>query len=156
METIVGWQEADGQSRRDHEIADAIRPIADSTVKAWVTEPGRQVALAIDTTIYSLDVILRAAYKFTGDSFVFLSRKDNSAQQILAVFVAKDGSAAPELIGRFSNELLDQRLRESLDKQFGPLRTLIVAEAFAEGNLLDGDRDGGDYVSDPRGAGARR
>ena len=44
-------------------------------------------------------------------------------------------------IGEFFNELLDQQIRFSLDAEFAPLRTLIVAQAFSEGNLLPADAD---------------
>jgi len=60
------------------------------------------------------------------------------------------------LAGDFSNELIDQRLRERLEQQFGDVRTLIVAQAFAEGNLLDAASADGDYASDPQGIGRLR
>ena len=56
----------------------------------------------------------------------------------------------------FRNELIDQQLRCTLEQQFKDVRTLIVAQAFSEGNLLDPDADGGDYQRDPLGAGTNR
>jgi His-Xaa-Ser system protein HxsD len=102
--------------------------------------------------------VLRAAYKFTDRWHLFLTRTAEAPGDILAVFTPKspDGRIENSLMGEFANELLDQRLRETLEQEFGPLRTMIVAQAFAEGNLLDTDRDDGDYRSDPRGAGRRR
>jgi His-Xaa-Ser system protein HxsD len=38
-------------------------------------------------------------------------------------------------------ELVDQALRVQLEEEFGAVRTLIVAQAFSEGNLLDSDQD---------------
>ena len=54
-----------------------------------------------------------------------------------------------QLTGDFLNELLDQALRERLEAEFGPVRELIVAQAFSEANMLDPVRDDGDYNDDP-------
>ena len=54
------------------------------------------------------------------------------------------------------NELVDQQLRVQLDAEFRDVRTLIVAQAFAEGNLLDPNDERIDYRTDPREAGKRR
>jgi len=125
-------------------------------LKLWRSENDRNIAVAVEPTVYSVDVILKAAYKFTGDYGVFLTRSADLPGALLAVFIAKDGTVSSDVAHRFANELVDQQIRANLDAQFGPLRTMIVAQAFAEGNLLDPDRDGGDYQADPRGAGHRR
>jgi hypothetical protein len=43
-----------------------------------------------------------------------------------------------------------------LEAQFNDVRTLIVAQAFSEGNLIDAHAGDGDYLSDPLGAGKHR
>ena len=60
------------------------------------------------------------------------------------------------VIGEFCNELLDQQLRLALSREAGPIREILFAQAFAEGNLLDPQRDEGDYQSDPLGIGRCR
>ena len=57
------------------------------------------------------------------------------------------------LLGEFANELVDQQLRVRLETQFADMRTLIVAQAFSEGNLLDSTQIEGDIQADPRGIG---
>lgn len=113
-----------------------------------------RVALTIDTSVYSRNAIIRAIYKFTDRCYVLLSSHDVRPNCYIAYLTAKSPSADLEqLVGEFGNELLDQQLREQLEKQFGEIRSLIVAQAFAEGNLLDRERDDGDYTADPRGIG---
>jgi hypothetical protein len=56
----------------------------------------------------------------------------------------------------FRNELLDQQLRCRLEEQFKDVRTLIVAQAFSEANLVDQEADAGDYHSDALSAGKHR
>jgi His-Xaa-Ser system protein HxsD len=111
-----------------------------------------RVALEVDASIYSQDAVLRAAYKFTDRCYVFIEHPGN----FVVALTPKDTLASRALIGEFCNELLDQQVRESLSREFGDLRTLIVAQAFAEGNLLDKERDEGNYQADPLGIGKRR
>lgn len=120
------------------------------------TAGGASTALELDLGIYSLEAVLRACYKFTDRAYLFLARSDR--QDHLRVFMqAKEAEpTVRDLMGEFGNELLDQRLRRAIAEEVGTVRELIVAQAFAEGNLLDEDRDDGDYEADPRGIGRRR
>ena len=114
------------------------------------------IALEIDRSIYSVDAVLRTAYKFTDRCHLFLQTHDTRADRWLVVIRPKAGLIGDDVAGEFSNELIDQRLRERLEQQFGDVRTLIVAQAFAEGNLLDPTRDDADYKADPKGIGRLR
>jgi His-Xaa-Ser system protein HxsD len=114
-------------------------------------------ALEIDTTVYELSAIFRACYLFTDRCYLFLARCDEDPRWLVIALSSKssegDLSAAA---GDFCNELVDQQLRETLTKETKPLREMIVAQAFAEGNLLDPLRDEGDYGEDPLGIGKTR
>jgi His-Xaa-Ser system protein HxsD len=121
------------------------------------TVDGTHVALRVDTTLFSPDCILKAAYKFTDRCFVFLHREAGAPETVWVTLAGKpQATDSRSLVGDFANELIDQRLREALGREFGPVQTLIVAQAFAEGNLLDPERETGDYHADPHGAGRRR
>lgn len=113
-------------------------------------------ALQVDTTIYGLDAILRACYKYTDRCYLFLAREPESADLVNIFFMGKDRTDLADVMGEFCNELVDQSLRLALSREFGPIRELIVAQAFSEGNLLDPQRDEGDYAGDPLGIGERR
>lgn len=126
------------------------------TPEGWGALNNR-VAFDVDTSIYSLDTVLRAAYKFTDRSYVFVERDEARPAVLIVVLAPKDANGdLVALLGSFANELLDQQVRESLSREFGDIRTLIVAQAFSEGNLLEPQRDEGDYRSDPLGIGKRR
>jgi His-Xaa-Ser system protein HxsD len=115
------------------------------------------LALPVDLALYSLDAVMRAAYKFTDRCFVWLERTKGTTDGLNVFFVgrAPDAELRP-LILELQNELLDQQLRCRLEAQFGAVRALIVAQAFSEGNLLDPQADDGDYHADPLGAGEHR
>lgn len=156
MEVIGGQEKENRNEDRGTELGDRIKGVPLPQLRAW-TFKGTRVALEVDLSIYSLEAVFRAAYKFTDRCYVFLSRDPGQPGTILAVLAPKNQTADLETVmGDFSNELLDQRLRESLETQFGQVRTLIVAQAFSEGNLLDPVQDDGDYRSDPHGIGGRR
>jgi len=113
--------------------------------------------LRIDTSIYAIPVALRACYKFTDRAYVFVAREGATRGMLLVTLAAKALGTQPSvLIGDLANELIDQRLRQDIADETAPLRELIVAQAFAEGNLFDVQRDDGDYLRDPLGVGKPR
>ena len=71
--------------------------------------------------------------------------------------VAAQGRSRCGCAGRGLCERPDhQQLRVRLETQFGHLRTLMVAQAFSEGNLLDPSQTDGDPQTDPRGIAVSR
>jgi His-Xaa-Ser system protein HxsD len=129
--------------------------MSDTTVVAWRLDQAH-VAVPIDLTLFSIDAVMRAAYKFTDRCIVLLRRDDDP--NILVAFLAGRSTSTDvsTIVLEFNNELLDQQLRCRLEEQFSDVRTLIVAQAFSEGNLIDPDADDGDYRNDPHGAGTHR
>lgn len=123
---------------------------------AWKTDDAH-LAIPIDLTLYTLPAVMRAAYKMTDRVFVFLQRDVDNPQMLWAYFFSRLRSAdAKPLVLEFLNELTDQQLRVQLEQQFHDVRTLIVAQAFAEGNLLTPDDEHLDYRTDPKDASKRR
>jgi len=115
-------------------------------------------SLEIDRELFSADAVLRTAYKFTDRWFIFLQTHVTRGHRWLVVLKPKPTapSITEDVVGEFANELIDQQLRLQLERQFGDVRTLIVAQAFAEGNLLDPGREADDYKADPLGIGRLR
>jgi His-Xaa-Ser system protein HxsD len=122
-----------------------------------MTDPRHDLSIEIDTQLYSASAAMRAAYKFTDRYHVALQRPSDSAESRLTVILRPKSASQivdePRLRGDFLNELLDQRLRETLEAEFGAVRELIVAQAFADTNLLDPTREDGNYIDDALGIG---
>ena len=128
----------------------------ESPVVAWRLDAAH-VAVPVDLTVYSLDATMRAAYKFTDRCFIFIERDHTHDTAAVVYLIGRSPSsdvAASAL--ELRNELIDQQLRCLLEAQFKDVRTLIVAQAFSEGNLIDADADAGNYREDPLGAGTHR
>jgi His-Xaa-Ser system protein HxsD len=115
------------------------------------------MALEVDSSLYELDAIYRAAYRFTDRCYIFLARIPETPELVSVTLMGKQPAAdLRPLVGELCNELIDQQIRLALAREAGPLRELIVAQAFSEGNLLDEQRDHGDFESDPLGIGRGR
>lgn len=115
------------------------------------------MVVEVDTALYALAAVFRACYKLTDRCYFFLARAEDNPGAILVHISPKQPDAnLRQYLGEFCNELLDQQIRETLSREAGALRDLIAAQAFAEGNLLDSQRDEGDYETDPRSIGSRR
>lgn len=112
-----------------------------------------EAVVRVDTTIYEIDAIFRASYRLTDRCFLRVGR-DREVETIVVVTLrpkSQDLDLA-NVEGEFLNELVDQQIRQRLSRDAGNLRDLIVAEAFAEGNLLDPDRDVGNPSVGPNTA----
>ena len=115
------------------------------------------VAVPIDLRLYTVDATIRASYKLTDRCFVLLQHDEENSERLVAYLVGKSASSdLSAIVLEFQNELIDQQLRVRLEAQFGDVRTLIVAQAFSEGNLVDPVADDGDYRNDALGAGSHR
>ena len=94
--------------------------------------------LSLHTSIYSIEAIKKAAYKFADRTSVIISPGSESTATVTFNFVGKHSQSAPEqVIADFCNELLDQDLREMIKREAGPLRNLILAHAFSKTSLAE-------------------
>jgi len=128
--------------------------MTEGSVVAWRVADA--VAVPIDRSVYSMDAVLRAAYRFTDRAFIVLKIEAAHTSRMFALFSVRNNADLSVVILEFQNELLDQQLRCSLEAKFSDVRTLIVAQAFSEGNLIDPVADSADYRIDSLGAGLHR
>lgn len=90
-----------------------------------------KLSISINTAIYSKEALIAATYNYTSEYFVELSEDPNKASTIVVNLEKKDGKDMRETFEKdFLNALIDQQLRQDLNKQFGHIRDLIVEEAF--------------------------
>jgi His-Xaa-Ser system protein HxsD len=148
MANIGGRQGPDRLDRSEETITEA-----NAIVPAWLA--GSTVAaLSVSRSVYSKRAVLAAAYKLS-DRAAVLVDQDGDNRWIVYVIARREGDAKA-LLPTLIQELGDQALRAELEQQFGDLRTLLVAQAFSEGNLLDPTRDDADPDADDRGVERRR
>jgi His-Xaa-Ser system protein HxsD len=95
-----------------------------------------EITLLVDEALYSREALLRTCYLFTDRCYIFISRHD--PQHLSVNLKAKQiGREFRAVAGEFANTLLDYQVRQEINRETATLRDLIVAKAFAEGDLLD-------------------
>jgi His-Xaa-Ser system protein HxsD len=92
--------------------------------------------LLLATSIYSIDATLRACYWLTERCYVHLSRPDN--ETIVVTLLAKDDADKTDALAwQFLNDLIDQQLRVTIQRETGSIRDLIVSQAFSDVDIID-------------------
>ena len=94
-----------------------------------------RVTLPID--VYGMDAIFRACYWLTERCYVYLAPPEGNLIEV--TLVAKEGGVplTDRLTWDFLNDLVDQRLRIDINRETRTIREMIVAQAFAETDLID-------------------
>ena len=119
---------------------------------SWLQDiTDENLCVCVDTATYSLEALFRVCYAFTDKCYLFL-RPENGSSVVRVMFTRKIPDCdLPSLAGEFSNELINQRVRLQVALETRAIRELIVAQAFAEADLLDRTLSESGYVDDPKG-----
>lgn len=119
---------------------------------SWVQDVlDDSLVIAVNSDLYSREALFRVCYLFTDRCYLFLSQEEGSPV-IRVCFTSKSPETdLSRLAGEFSNELINQKVRLDVAAETKAIRELIVAQAFAEADLLGGGESEADYVNDPRG-----
>lgn len=80
--------------------------------------------------LYSKEALLKAAYHFTDNYYIYLGVEDNS---FFVDFSTKDDSSidSDALQNQFKNEILAQVIHQSISTETSDLRKLLVARALS-------------------------
>jgi His-Xaa-Ser system protein HxsD len=92
--------------------------------------------LSLATDIYWVDAILRSCYWLTDRCYVHLAP---NAEGVEVTLMAKSGEAndTRSVAWEFLNSLVDNQLRVSLQRETAAVREMIVAQAFADVDIMD-------------------
>ena len=117
----------------------------------WTKEvSGKSLTLEVDKEIYSLEALFRVCYAFTDRCYLFLEAASKETDVIVHITTKGSGSDLNTIAGEFSNALIDEKVRREIAEETMPIRELIVAQAFAEVDILDRSLSEGSYVEDPK------
>lgn len=91
---------------------------------------GEKFELLIDTKVFSKEIILKTAYTYLDKWYFFF--KYNDEWNIILQFTRKwDNNDEPsEIIGNFSDSLLESHLRDLIEKENKTIRETIVNKAI--------------------------
>ena len=93
------------------------------------------VETSFDAGVFVVDVIKRAAYKFSDRAtFDFRPSEGEIVCRLDFASPLPDGDAK-QLLAAFRNEVLDQDLRRSIADETAPIRNAVLAYAFSRTGL---------------------
>ncbi|HET9621429.1 MAG TPA: His-Xaa-Ser system protein HxsD [Kofleriaceae bacterium] len=98
------------------------------------------VRVVFDLRVYRQTAIQKAAYRFADRFTAVLGARDGHALAAALQFKPTTSAAtAREAVRQFYQELLDQELREQIADETTAVRTLILAHAFSNVDLIKRD-----------------
>ena len=119
----------------------------------WVKkeQAGETLSLLVDLRVYPLEALFATCYLFTDRCYLFLVPEDGGSEIIVHFARKQPDCDLNAIAGQFSNELISQRVRSDIAAETKAIRDLIIAQAFAEADLLDRSAMNADYNDDPKG-----
>ena len=103
-------------------------------------EDNKQVShdnVTLSLSVYSLNAIKKACYKFSSEFSVTLESTDSDKIKVNFHFNQSiNHENKDDIIQQFHNELLDQDLRGIVFKETENVRNLILAHAFSKTTLI--------------------
>jgi His-Xaa-Ser system protein HxsD len=123
----------------------------------WIHELSEDaLGIFVDTRIYMLEVLFRACYIFTDRCYLFLEPSEEPDVINVRFSRKAANSVLSSIAAEFCNELVNQRVRQDIARETKPIRELIVAQAFAEADLIDRSDSEASYIDDPRHIGVTK
>jgi len=86
----------------------------------------------LEKTLYSKQSILKAAYKFTDLSYIYIKSFEIADQDCFRIYFMPKNNGN-NLIHEFMNELVDQELRQIISDETKKIREIIVTKALLSG-----------------------
>lgn len=90
--------------------------------------------LDLDRSVYSLEAVQKAAYRFIDRLTVLISQSEDVITCDIDVIVGMD-DFLESLVSDFKREILDQQLRVQIKNETTDVRNLILSYAFSRSGL---------------------
>ncbi len=87
--------------------------------------------LQINTKIYDLKAITNTSHKFSDKYYIQIKPLSEDSIQICVQAKQEGNEKLENFSNVFFNELLDQQVRITIEKDFGHIRDMIVKKAFS-------------------------
>lgn len=107
------------------------------------------LSLNLDTAVYRLTAIKKAAYKFSGRCLVQIRMSGPQTAEVLLEAAASTTDLQP-LKQEFLREVTDQELREVVLEETAGVRNLLLAQAFSSTSLIQCEEGADDDTLDPQ------
>ena len=92
-----------------------------------------------NASVYSRDIILKAAYAFIDKYYIHVDKQGND---YLVLISAKDGDGDANITELFENELISAAIRRQVFQQTHVIRELLLGRAMASTMIMESDDEG--------------
>jgi His-Xaa-Ser system protein HxsD len=89
------------------------------------------IAIFLNRAVYDKEAVMASSYALADMFSAYMEIQGENYLLTLKLLKTYHENDLEILKDRFLNELIDQQLRIDLEKRFGPIRELIVKQAFA-------------------------
>ncbi len=93
-------------------------------------EENKEIALEVDSRIYSKRVVMESAVKFMDKCYIRIEAQPNHIWRLIFNKKEPQDKFPSNLVNTFQNELLERQLRFELEESFKEIREMIVRQAF--------------------------
>lgn len=101
-------------------------------MKELKTSQNDKLVIEIDRSMFARETILAACNNYLSDYYFDITLKDNNIYLVAIRLKPHNTNIPLNLEKDFRNNLIDQQLRNDLEKEFGAARTLLVEKAFSK------------------------
>ena len=99
-----------------------------------------KILVSLTKAFYEKDAVFAAAHKLTDRFAILIEPIDEKTVGVYFQSKTKDGTNKEELYQaaqEFCNEVLDQQVRIDIEASYGPIRDMIVKQAFSPISLSE-------------------
>ena len=95
-----------------------------------IYKSGNALIIKVSSEIYSKEAVSSTCYKYLKDYFI--NQLNNEQEKCIELTLeSKNSAEISDIVGKqFMNNLIDQQVRENVNKEFSHIRDLIVEQAF--------------------------
>jgi His-Xaa-Ser system protein HxsD len=101
-------------------------------MKEQRTSQNSKATIEIDGSIFTRESILTACNYYLSDYYFDVTTKGNNVYMVTVCNKSPNTNLPLNIENEFRNNLVDQQLRNDLEKEFGVARTLLVEKAFSK------------------------
>lgn len=88
--------------------------------------------IVVDLNLFSTEALTSTCYKYTDKFFIHQQTSQENSNLVNVILEVKESLDVEiqSILKQFCNDLIDQQVRITINRDFGHIRDLIVEEAF--------------------------
>jgi len=114
-------------------MSDQVKSLSDFLIDK--DDLGAYARVCVDPNLYSLTAILKTAYWFTDQCYLFLVNRSPFVEVEFRLKQGDSNDALKKICGQFLNNLLDQSVRQKVLEETSDIRDTLLKKAFFDAKV---------------------